>query len=193
MVWLNEAGDRPSSSDLDFRARSGSSQYFSTILDSWESTFCKRRQQWPAATTQEQYCQNKVAAGQVQRPNLGTTRTLLLHDNAAPRHRARATIQYLEGEKWQVLPHPPYSPDLAPCDFCLFSTLKTGLVGKKSVFANSRPCNSGEFTTSRHTPIGVPQRLPDMAKATETLDGQQRSTLKNPENIIAVGRFVLEL
>jgi hypothetical protein len=25
----------------------------------------------------------------------------------------------------EVLPHPPYSPDLAPCDFFLFPRLKT--------------------------------------------------------------------
>ena len=34
----------------------------------------------------------------------GTTSTLLHHDNAAP-HKARATIQHLEGGKVQVLPH----------------------------------------------------------------------------------------
>jgi hypothetical protein len=25
--------------------------------------------------------------------------------------------------------HPPYSPDLAPCDFCLFECIKGGLAG----------------------------------------------------------------
>ena len=59
-----------------------------------------------------------AAAVQEQRPNVGTTRTLLIHDNAAP-HKARATIQYVEGEMLHVLPHLPYSPDLAPCDFWL--------------------------------------------------------------------------
>jgi hypothetical protein len=29
-----------------------------------------------------------------------------------------------------VVPHPPYSPDLAPCDFSLFSRLKSTLKGK---------------------------------------------------------------
>jgi len=28
-----------------------------------------------------------------------------------------------------TLPHPPYSPDLAPCDFFLFPKLKTHLKG----------------------------------------------------------------
>jgi len=35
-------------------------------------------------------------------------------------------------DKWflhTMLPHPPYSPDLAPCDFFLFSKLKTHIKG----------------------------------------------------------------
>ena len=62
-----------------------------------------------------------VAAVQEQRPNVGITKTVLLHDNAVP-HKTRATIiiQYVEGEKLHVLPQPPpYSPDLAPWRFPL--------------------------------------------------------------------------
>lgn len=32
---------------------------------------------------------------------------------------------------WELLPHPPYSPDLAPSDYYLFSNLKKWLAGKK--------------------------------------------------------------
>ena len=32
----------------------------------------------------------------------------------------------------EVLGHPPYSPDLAPCDFFLFPTLKKILRGRQS-------------------------------------------------------------
>ena len=32
---------------------------------------------------------------------------------------------------WTVLPHPPYSPDLAPFDFHLFVPLKDGLRGQR--------------------------------------------------------------
>jgi transposase len=38
------------------------------------------------------------------------------------------TIQKL---KWNVLPHPPYSPDLAPSDYHLFGSLKEHLGGKR--------------------------------------------------------------
>jgi hypothetical protein len=37
------------------------------------------------------------------------------------------TIQKL---KWNVLPHPPYSPNLAPSDYHLFGPLKEHLGGK---------------------------------------------------------------
>jgi hypothetical protein len=32
---------------------------------------------------------------------------------------------------WNVLPHPPYSPDLAPSDYHLFGLLKEHLGGKR--------------------------------------------------------------
>jgi hypothetical protein len=33
--------------------------------------------------------------------------------------------------KWDVLPHPPYSPDLAPSDYLLFGPMKRVLGGKR--------------------------------------------------------------
>ena len=43
----------------------------------------------------------------------------LYHGNA-PAHRAFATQEFLERMEVQLLEHPAYSPDLAPCDFGLF-------------------------------------------------------------------------
>jgi histone-lysine N-methyltransferase SETMAR len=34
--------------------------------------------------------------------------------------------------QWAVLPHPPYSPELAPLDFHLFKALKDAIYGTKS-------------------------------------------------------------
>jgi hypothetical protein len=36
----------------------------------------------------------------------------------------KATIRELD---WEILPHPPYSPDLAPSDYHLFSSLSNNL------------------------------------------------------------------
>ena len=54
---------------------------------------------------------------------------LILHDNARP-HVSRAVSEILEKYGWQVLPHPPYSPDMSPPDFDLFPKLKKPLRGK---------------------------------------------------------------
>ena len=54
---------------------------------------------------------------------------LLLHDNARP-HTAAHTIQTLQKLHFEVLEHPPYSPDLAPSDYHLFGPLKDALRGR---------------------------------------------------------------
>jgi len=48
---------------------------------------------------------------------------LFLHDND-PAHRALATQKNLAYLCFQYLDHPPYSPDLAPSDYRLFTGLK---------------------------------------------------------------------
>jgi [histone H3]-lysine36 N-dimethyltransferase SETMAR len=57
-------------------------------------------------------------------------RVLFLHDNARP-HTAKLTVHTLQELNWEVLPHPPYSPDLAPSDYYLFGPLKEHLSGQK--------------------------------------------------------------
>ena len=39
-------------------------------------------------------------------------------------HTALGIREFLAKKNIPVLPHPPYSPDLAPCDFCPFPKLK---------------------------------------------------------------------
>lgn len=53
-------------------------------------------------------------------------KVILLHDNARP-HVAKVVKTYLETLKWDVLPHPPYSPDIAPSDYHLFRSMTHGL------------------------------------------------------------------
>jgi len=59
-----------------------------------------------------------------QRPNSGTRGLRLLHDNARP-HDNPDVLAYLKEEKLDLIPHPPYSPDLAPCDFWLNDYIKS--------------------------------------------------------------------
>ena len=51
---------------------------------------------------------------------------MFLHDNA-PTHRAPATQKKLAYLGFQCLHHPPYSSDLAPSEYHLFSGLKKQL------------------------------------------------------------------
>ena len=52
----------------------------------------------------------------------------LYHDNASA-HTALSICQFLAEKNIATLEHPPYSPDLAPCDFFLFPKIKSVLKG----------------------------------------------------------------
>jgi histone-lysine N-methyltransferase SETMAR len=51
----------------------------------------------------------------------------LLHRNVSS-HKATIVRQYLKQEKVVELPHPPYSPDFAPCEFSYFRGAKNTLL-----------------------------------------------------------------
>jgi histone-lysine N-methyltransferase SETMAR len=55
---------------------------------------------------------------------------LLHHDNARP-HTSAMTTAAVRRLGFQVLPHPAYSPDLAPSDYWLFGPMKNALRGKR--------------------------------------------------------------
>jgi len=65
-------------------------------------------------------------AVQRKRPQMSDKWVLSLHDNARP-HTAHATANLLERWGWEILEHPPYSPDVAPPDFHLFPNMKKNI------------------------------------------------------------------
>lgn len=54
---------------------------------------------------------------------------ILHHDNASP-HTSAPTLALIRESAINMLPHPPYSPDLAPCNFFIFPRLKSELWGR---------------------------------------------------------------
>jgi len=57
------------------------------------------------------------------RPEKWRSGNWILHHDNAPAHRAVTTNEFLAKHNIPSLPHPPYSPDLAPCDFFFFPQL----------------------------------------------------------------------
>ncbi|EZA62088.1 Histone-lysine N-methyltransferase SETMAR, partial [Ooceraea biroi] len=61
---------------------------------------------------------------------LGMKGVVFHHDNAKP-HTALVTKKKLKCFGWEVMQHPPYSPDLAPSDYRLFRSLQNNLDGHR--------------------------------------------------------------
>lgn len=71
----------------------------------------------------------------------GKCSVILQQDNAPP-HKARVTQKKIRELGWELLVHPPYSPDLAPSDYHLFRALANAQQGIK--FPNNE--SAQEFT-----------------------------------------------
>ena len=66
-----------------------------------------------------------------KRPELFESGQWHFHQNNAPVHNSILVKDYLTQMGIKTVPHPPYSPDLAPCDFWLFPKLKENLRGNR--------------------------------------------------------------
>ena len=87
------------------------------------------------------YCQqlDRLNAALMQkRPSLINRCRIVFHqDNARP-HTSLVTRQKLRELGWEILLHPPYSPDLAPSDYHLFLSMANELGSRK--LATSEYC-----------------------------------------------------
>lgn len=66
-----------------------------------------------------------------KRPDKWLSNDWFLHHDNAPSHTALVVRQFLASKNITVIPHPPYSPDLAPCDYFLFPKLKSRMKGRR--------------------------------------------------------------
>lgn len=66
-----------------------------------------------------------------RRPMLHQSGEWRLHHDNAPAHTAQLVQQFLAKHNIIQVPQPPYSPDMAPCDFFLFPKTKYALKGRR--------------------------------------------------------------
>ena len=77
------------------------------------------------------HCLPKVFQAWCTRRSQTGVRGLLLHHDNASAHTASVALDFLATNDVQLVTHPPYSPDLAPCDWFLFPSVKRKLKGKQ--------------------------------------------------------------
>ncbi|EGI68665.1 Mariner Mos1 transposase, partial [Acromyrmex echinatior] len=73
---------------------------------------------------------------------------ILYHHDNAPSHTSLKAMVKLDQLRFELVAHPPYSPDLASSDYYLFPKLKRWLQGKKftsneEVIAETEPYFEG--------------------------------------------------
>jgi hypothetical protein len=59
-----------------------------------------------------------------------TAGTQWFHWDNAPIHTAAVVTNWMAARRFQIIEHPPYSPDLVLADFFLFHSVKRELAGK---------------------------------------------------------------
>ncbi|UYV68982.1 DDX55 [Cordylochernes scorpioides] len=64
-------------------------------------------------------------------PDLWKNKNWLLHHDNAPAHTSLLVRDFLAKNNTLMMPQPPYSPNLAPCDFFLFPKLKRPMKGRR--------------------------------------------------------------
>ena len=65
-----------------------------------------------------------------KRPGL-QKKKIIFYQDIAPAHKSVLAMGKLRDLYYELLEHPPYSPDMTPCDFCLFPKLKLFLAGQR--------------------------------------------------------------
>ncbi|UYV83425.1 hypothetical protein LAZ67_23000967 [Cordylochernes scorpioides] len=78
-----------------------------------------------------QVMRNLREAIRQKRPDLWKNKNWLLHHDNTPAHTSLLVRDFLAKNNTLIMSQPPYSPDLAPCDFFLFPKLKRPMKGRR--------------------------------------------------------------
>ena len=100
------------------------------------------------------HCLSKIFQAWCKRRPRTVVRGLLLHHDKASVHTAALSLDFLAASDVQLVTHPPYSPDLASCDWFLFPSVKRQMKGKQ--FQNTEDARAFfEGVIFGHTPVNV--------------------------------------
>jgi len=67
----------------------------------------------------------------VRKTRFAKKKKIIFHQDNAPAHKSVLLMGKLRDLHYELLEHPPYSPDLDPSDFFLFPKLKLFLAGQR--------------------------------------------------------------
>ena len=129
-VWVSSEGDRPV---IARRCKTSNGMLYAIFFDSKGLVLQIPVLKGSSVTGKfyrESVLTQLVDFYQKRRPRTDVRSIKLLHDNA-PAHKSATVQEYLKEFGLDVLDHPPYSPDLSPCDFWLFPRLKEMLAGHR--------------------------------------------------------------
>ena len=127
-VWVSSVGDRPV---IARRCKTSNRMLYAMFYDSKGPVLQIPVPKGSSVTGKfyrESFLTQLVDFYQKRRPRTGVRGIKLLHDNALA-HKSATVQEDLKEYGLDVLDHPPYSPDLSPCDFWLFQRLKEMLAG----------------------------------------------------------------
>ena len=116
----------------------------------------------------EQYLLPEIRRKRIRKP-------YILHDNARP-HKHSDINSFFNRHGWSVLRHPPYSPDLNPCDYDGFHRLKAPNKG-------IRFANENELVNSFVRVIGEINRKSEMI-GTSRLPERWEQVIQNCEEYV---------
>ena len=128
--WTNKTSPRPKKAR---QVRSKIKVLLTVVLDASEVV---HHEYLPKGSTVNQTYYIEVLkrlrdAFRQKKPELWRSGDWFFHHDNAPAHSALRTREFLAKHSITVLPHSPYSPDFAPCDFFLFPMLKIPLKGRR--------------------------------------------------------------
>ena len=118
-VWISSEGDRPV---IVCRCKTSNRMLYAIFFDSKGPVLQIPVPKGSSVTGKfyrEGVLSQLVNFYQKRRPHTGF-RSINLHRDNAPAHKSATVQEYLIESGFDVLDHPPYSPDLSPCDFWLF-------------------------------------------------------------------------